>query len=140
MKCLALSIGPQLKVSLIDYQGTTTIELDGELLRKRSNEVSFYDWWAAPDGAIQALDIHECRDNPVFETVVPLAELTYVESRPFFLIWLTDRRDALESGLEAFGDLFFFENRAGQLTILVGIENWLSTQQRHNLLGVLQAT
>jgi hypothetical protein len=136
MTFLAIRVDPQLTVGLLNYERTPTIDLNGQsfTLRQIGEESVFYDWFASPTGVIQALDIHLSATHPVLRTSVSVLSLSHVDTRCFFVLWFTPRRDAAGIGKEAFGDIYFFGGPDEELAILVGIHDWLSPMERASLL------
>ena len=107
-------------------------------LRKTTEDIVFYDWLSDRDGSLCALEIHLPPDHPALATSTPFNKLRYVDTDCFPHIWLIERRECRELGKEAFGDIFFFGADDGRLGIVVGIDDWLSQQERDRLLRDLR--
>jgi hypothetical protein len=71
-------------------------------------------------------------------TRTPLSQFPYIDTDCFVRIWLTENRDGVPIGKEAFGDLLFYQAEDGRLAIVVGIQEWLSPRERELLLSNLR--
>jgi hypothetical protein len=141
MQSLCLILGPQLQVELVERRLGKADKVGVHQLteRKTGEELVFYDWIADRNGALMGLEIHLGPDHPSLKTLVALEQLPYVETDGFVRIWLSDAPEWWPLGKEAFGDIRFFEDRRGVLVIVVGIDDWLSEDERGELLRRIRA-
>ena len=119
----------------VDSLPESTFRFGSQVYSKQvlpEDELLFYDWIIDAESPV-ALEIHVSTGDRAYNYLnssMPLVSRSYVEIDPFPQIWLTDHRQGIPAGLEAFGDLLIYHDATGNVAIGAGC-SWLSGTVRH---------
>jgi hypothetical protein len=100
----------------------------------------FYDWIRDDsDDRFVGIELHILPDH---SSLVGLTRVTvdYVETTPFLRIWFQSARNGHCDGLEAFGDLCFFVTDEHEWLVLVGTNQWISSDDVEQLYALTRQT
>lgn len=135
---LAILIGRPVRLRIFSGDVPSSFTMDGHVYSARSDDGAdpiFYDWILGRADEIVGIELHCLPGERILASRVPLTALDEVEVAPFPRIWFRNARLGEPAGYEAFGDLTFFADAENNLAIVVGLDDWLSTEQQDRLVA-----
>ena len=141
MDALCVFVERSLSIDTLEYQSEDSFKFGDRIYTRRlASGCVFYDWIVDDSNVPRGLEIHLSPNDPLLRTPDDVSDHIVSESLPFFGVWLGGSRQGTPQAMEAFGDIEFFEDRSGNLAIVVGLDMWLTSDQKESirrLAGVL---